>query len=818
MAALSPTQAQTVSVPVVIEPRVILPPSVPVDVPLVPPTRARRAVTLTIPVTDGPRSIGDISVTINPDGSIEFSVLRIVELLAGLLDPAVWKAMQARLVGKPRLSPPDFAESGVSFRYDPQRLELNLEIAGARRAARSLQVSTIDRASYGSFVQPARFSAYLNLRTALNYDYGASGLASPIIAFDGAVRLRGVVVESEADLQTGPGSALVRRQGTRLVYDDPASATRWSAGDLRPVTRGYQSANEIAGLAILKSYPILQPQYVVRPRGDRSFLLDRAATVEVEANGQLVRTLRLDPGSYNVRDLPFGQGSNDIRLSITDASGRRELLRYNLFVAQTQLATGLSEFALYVGVHAPGGASGPSYSSDYAVTGFYRRGLSDYLTLGVNAQADKTTAMVGVEGVVSTSVGSVGWNFSLSQIKGVGTGYAASATFQRQINHGSTGDDLIALAFETRSRNFGALGTVIPDNRFAFEADASYSHSFGTGTFATVNARYSRGRDAQPDLQSYRLSLGRVLNSRATLTAEAQYEKDAQGGRFSGQITLFWRLGRFSSLRSGYDSRSGEARLSYQANHGQGVGAYSLSANLARSSQAATANVSVDYSANRAEIGFSHFGSFAGDLSQSIRQASSLCIATALVMADGAVSIGRPVANSFAIVVPHSSLGPADILVDPGASSYLARSGGWHGGVQSSLGAYAQRTVTIEALNLAPGADIGQGSFSLLPPYRGGYKLVVGSDYNVAVLGRLLNIVGEPLALIAGTATEVAHPERPKLTIFTNRDGKFGLPGFAPGKWRFDMLGDDMLHYVIDVPRAAPNIVRLGDLQPTKDN
>ena len=42
-------------------------------------------------------------------------------------------------------------------------------------------------------------------------------------------------------------------------------------------------------------------------------------------------------------------------------------------------------------------------------------------------------------------------------------------------------------------------------------------------------------------------------------------------------------------------------------------------------------------------------------------------------------------------------------------------------------------------------------------------------------MGKLFGEDGQPVPLVAGTATELDHPERPGITLFTNREGRFGL-------------------------------------------
>ena len=177
--------------------------------------------------------------------------------------------------------------------------------------------------------------------------------------------------------------------------------------------RGFQAAPDIAGISIFRSYSVLNPQQVIRPRGDRTFTLARQSTVEVYVNGQQVRRIQLGPGNYNLRDFPFAQGGNDIRLNVLDDTGRTETLRFNLFLDQTQLGKGLSEFGLYAGVKAPLGLHGPVYSDDWIASGFYRRGISDRMTLGVNFQADDQIQMAGIEAVFGTEIGTIGTQAAL---------------------------------------------------------------------------------------------------------------------------------------------------------------------------------------------------------------------------------------------------------------------------------------------------------------------------------------------------------------------------------------------------------------------
>lgn len=778
-----------------------------------------RPITLTVPVKDGGIYLGDIQLTILADDTIELPAQRLIDLLANVLNPDTIRALQAMSATNASLTPADFDASGVQLRYNPQTLELNLVIAAERRGTRTVLVSPLERERIGTFAPPADFSTYLNIRGALDYLHagGDTGFATPIFALDGATRIGGIVAEGEAIWQPGAAGVDFQRLGSRLVFDDQANLVRWTAGDLRTISRGFQSAPDIAGISLFRSYSVLQPQQIIRPRGDRSFRLDRPSTVEVEVNGQIVRRLQLAPGNYDLRDFPFTQGANDIRLSVLDDAGRTELLRFNLFLDQSQLAKGLSEFGLYAGVLNPLGPHGPRYSDDWAVTGFYRRGITDRLTLGANFQADKRSRMGGAEFVVATPLGSFAGNFSLSDIRGYGTGHAATVTFQRLIQRRDGQADSLTLFAETRSRRFGPMGVFNPDNQFSAEFGGGYSHAFNDRLYAGFDGRYSIGRGAQPDLHSYRITSGYRISDSASLTVDARWERDGAGSRIGALASLVVRLGRYSSVRADYDTRDNRVRASFQTLHGQGVGSYNITADVERSDRGSGFNFNGNYYANRAELGLSHFGIFEETFGARISQRTSLRFGTSLAVADGVFSVGRPIYDSFAIVKPHRTLAGANVVVEPTPFGFTANSGMLQAGTHPSLSSYAERTVTVDAPDAPAGADLGQGSFRLLPPYRSGYKLVVGSDYFVTAIGRLVDADGEPVSLVTGTATELAHPDRPPVPVFTTRDGRFAAAGLAPGRWRIEMLDARKSTYIITIPADTRGLVLLPELQAGKD-
>ncbi len=775
-----------------------------------------QAVRLTISAKDGPVLLGDIPVVVTPDDRLRLPTSRVLDLLSELIAADQLEAIRASLLGRREVSADELARTGLALRFDYQRLELQFLIPSEMRASRTVQVSALDRARIGEFQQPEDVSAYVNVRGALDYvsDGPVDGFADPTFFLDGAARLGDVVLESEAFWQPGANGTDFQRQGSRLVYDDTQNIFRLTLGDLQPVARAFQVTPNMAGVSIARSYSALRPQQIIRPRGNRSFLLERPSTVEIYVNGSLARRVQLNPGNYDLNNFPYTQGANDIRVNIVDDSGREESLRFNIFLDQTQLAKGVAEFGVYAGVRAPLGQSGPDYQDDFVFTGFVRHGVSDLLTLGANLQADKDSQMGGIEAVIGTQVGTFSGNLAVSHVDGLGEGWAGTFSFQRLFQRPQGYADSLNLFVETRSRKFAPISVLLPNNPFEFEVGGGYSHALNDRSYIGFDARFSKGRSGFTDQHNYRISAGYRVNDRISLTAETRYEKNSFRDEVSAFVSLNIRLGGFSSVRMQYDTRDNRARASFQTLQGQGVGSFNLSADVERSDFGSGFNFSGNYYSNFGEFGLAHLGDFAGDFGNSQSQRTTLRMATSFAFAGDGFAIGRPIYDSFAIVKPHEKLKGARILIDPTPGGHVAETEPFGTGIHPSLNSYSERTITVDAPEAEAGTDLGTGSFRVMPQYRSGYLLIVGSDYSMTAIGTLLDRDGAPVSLAAGTITELGKDEPITYEIFTNREGRFGVPGLAPGKWRLQMLDENRSSAVIEIPdEPDTNIVRLGTVR-----
>lgn len=773
-----------------------------------------RTMTIVSPLKDREIFLGDVEINISADDAVEVSVAQVFELLARTLDAAAVEPL--RPLAEPGIFAPLswFAERGMPITFDARALELSIAIPASARGRRTIGLADLDRTTFGDFSEPEAFTAYLNLFAAADYVHkspSGTGFGDPLILMDGAARLNGFVLEAEGTVEGDNG---FNRDGTRVVYDDVSRLNRWVVGDLQPQSRGFSGVQDIAGVSVSRTYALLDPQRNVAPRGGRTFTVGRDSTVEAFVNGRSVRTIRLSPGTYDVSDFPFVQGSNDVELVIMDDTGQREVVSFSLFIDRTQLAPGLSEYAFYSGVRSSRLGDSIDYSDEFAASGFYRYGFSESLTLGANFQYSESASLVGGEAVWGSEFGTLGGDVAFSHLDNGGSGWAINTSFERVIQGIEGGASLLA-TIEARSRRFGSGGLAVPDNPYLFNSSLGLNRSFGNSSFVGGQFRYAKARDGFEDERSIRLTYGRRISSQMNVIMDADW---GDGGFVDGasfRIALVRRIGERGSARAEYDSGSERGRLGYQASGGQGVGAWSASGNLDVGSDTYGLNGSASYAANRADLGVAHATAYSQVADEISDQRTSFRASTGIAFAGGQFAVGRPVSDGFVIVRPYAGAREVTIEVEPSPDGYHARSGALGPALYGQVSAYSPRTVIYDAANAPPGFDVGQGSLRLLPPYRAGYLVTVGSDYGVTAVGRLLNAEGEPLTLIAGMAIEQGGEGR-RVEIFTNRQGAFGASGLKAGQWRIEMPGDRPLVYNLIVPETPDGIARAGDLRPVQ--
>ncbi len=806
-----------------------------------------RTIEMVVPLNYRSFYLGDLPVRLTPQQEVEVARDDLLRSVKELLRSEALKALGAAGGNGARVTLSALRANGFDFRFDPgavsvifsptldQKVEGNISVE-ARRGAQTDSPNA---------AKPAAFSAYLNLRSAVDYveqsPVGNEGLKAPRLDLEGAARWKSIVVEAEATFEPDDASVFgdtgegFKRRGTRIVRDFEEEAVRASAGDVYPVGTSFQYTPDLLGISIERSYSKLQPGRNIRSTSRRSFRLERTSTVEVQVNGLTVRRLRLDPGDYNLSDLPISTGLNDVTLLIEDDVGHTQRLDFSLFQDNDLIDPGLAEWAFSAGVPSQFENGEPAYdTSDLFATGYYRRGLTENLTGEAHLQGNMETAMGGFGALLGTPAGLFSVEGAASFDKDGGWGAAFSGDYSlANIKDAAGRRHSIRLSASAQTPDFsrpapkfggsGDIGRKVDPEWL--DLSAGYGTELPFQISAFLSAGYGFGRDAQGDSYHADLSFSRPLGHEVSLGLSGGiYETQCGGDDLSMMLRLQYRPDRDSSLAAVYDSRNQRSSLSYNRQSGQGVGSWQTSIDVAQDGPAATngawtteddaiVNGAIHYTGNRANVSLFQDASLAGANASDIDQRTSLRLETAIAYADGHVAVGRPVSDSFAIIAPYAGLADKEISIGKEAYGYTAETDFLGPALLPSISPYTLNRVEFDVADLPPGYDLGDGLFDLVPEHRSGYALQVGSQYTVTALGTLKDAEEKPLALLTGTATEEAKPDK-TVELFTNRAGRFTAQGLAPGKWTIEMATEPKTRFSLVIPKDTVGLYRAGELRP----
>ncbi|MGH6816049.1 MAG: hypothetical protein ACREC6_10110 [Hyphomicrobiaceae bacterium] len=564
-------------------------------------------------------------------------------------------------------------------------------------------------------------------------------------------------------------------------------------------------------------------------------------------DGAIVRRIRLSPGEYNLSDLPLKPGANTVVLHIEEDTGQRRTLEFTMFSDRKLLAVGIDEWQLAAGARSRQNDGDwrtrffgqPEYLWDSPVlTAFYRRGLTEAMTGEAHIQGDRDVVMGGAGTVWQSAVGLFAVDGALSYHGDYGLGFAVGASYDLLNVLGWDGyRRSYRLSGEYRSDDFANVGTSHPHRDTWLSLAALYSQELPWDMSGSLSLRYAfSGHYARFDDDSWNVDLSLSKRLTAALSASFSVGYGDKGHRtyttcgsceshsrdddtgLHAAFRLLYRVDDKSSLAASYDTRNEVGHTTYARNEGSGVGAWNAVVDVAHDQR--HEGGSVGYIGNRAEVSLSHVSRIDGiDVvygrfdPRSAEQRSSLRVESGIAFADGAWAFGRPVRGSFAIVDGHANLQGKEVTVGT-RDSEIAHSGWFGPALVPDIAAYSSRSVQFDVPDLPLGYDLGAGAFDFFSPYKAGFRLTVGSDYTVSALGTLVDRDDKPIPLLAGIAYEPDKKDGPKVQLFTNRVGRFGAQGLAPGRWIVEMPTEPVTKFVLVVPGGTIGLFNAGTLKP----
>ncbi len=766
------------------------------------------------PLTLDGKYLGDLSGAVDVNGGGVVDAVRLLDLLKPLLEPGLYGRVRARIAGQERVDMADLSTVGVTLSFDPLSLAFVLGLGASGRSKNDISFRRQEVPDPATFTQPATLSAGINATLVQRYDHDAGRLGPREGAFDliaNAGGFGGVTLTAGADWDgnSGSGGSTFRRREARLTKDLFGPAVRLTAGEYTPLIQGFQGAQRLLGFSAARAYSTIRPFQNIRPSGRRQFILDRESFVEVEVNGIIVERLRLTPGPYSLSDFPFGQGASAVRLLIDDEVGRHEIAVFDVFGGDELLDPGVVDFGVSGGVLETGRLT---YGSSPGISGYLRKGISDRLSLGINAQATGRRGQIGGSATFGSVLGLIAVEAAASKDTRRNTsGLALSLDYRRDFSVWALNDFRLLANVERISRNFSDAFTPRPSNDESLRAAAQITGNVRNFNL-TLGGALIRGRDTAPDRRSYSFSIGRNVG-RFGVSVSLGREETRLGrtnNRFG--LALTTNFGRRLTATARYDSTSGLRELGISRPSTGELNDISGSINVSEDGGRRTISGQARYLNNLFESELTYNRLFAKRVGGATSQDSLFRVSTFVGYADGKVAMGRPVRDAFLIASVDPTLRGSKVALTDIGGRVIARAGPLRTALVPIPRAYGVSRFELAVDPLPTGYDLGTGLAEVFPGYGSGYRYNVGSAASHTVLGILMGPAG-PLALISGTVEPVEPDTRKAAHVrpfFTNRSGRFVADGMAPGRYRI-LVGGKTIG-TIAIPPKTSGIIDAGTI------
>jgi len=720
------------------------------------------------------------------EGQAQNSVIAELDLLAG------------QFVTAERLS-----DIGLDAKFDPRSLALDVKVPPEQSVERSFSLRNEPLERTGNELAPANFAAFLNIRggytfaDSFNEDFGGDD-GPATVGLDLGVKVGGfdgVALRSSWTYDQDLNGKFVRNF-TQIIHDDYDSAVRYTLGDLTITSREFQAQPAIAGLSIERRFTDIQPFRFLQPGGREQFLLREDATVDVLVNGSVVQTLRLNPGRYNLEDFPLLNGTNNVQLRILNDLGEERFIEFDLFFAGQALEVGLSEFGVNVGVRSEFTEDGGfDYSDDPIATGYYRFGATSWLTPEVGVQLSEEVQSFSLGAVLATPLGAIDFSAAASESEESGFGYAAGVQYTARIPFGEDviRFDLAATKFSEDYRTIDQIGPL--DLRHDVSVRVGLPLPFKT--FGSVGLRYADFAGREDDL-ILGATIGRNFGPVSVfgsidLTLSGPTESRAL-------ISVTTRFGKQGAARASVNPYDGSASFELANVPQQFVN--DVGWRFAGQRQADGGGLiegELSYRGNRFEARATHQFATQDDFTQFSGSRTNISAGTAVVFADGDLSLSRLVIENFAIVKRHKSLFDSDVLLGQVNDRYVAKTDALGAAVLNELNSYVARDVQVDLANRPQGYTLEKDRFSVFPGVLDGYSIEVGDADYITIITRLVGPDGSVLSRVGGEAVLQDGPDAGRtVPLFTNSDGRMVLVRLREGRYLLRLFGSE-LTAVIDV-------------------
>jgi outer membrane usher protein FimD/PapC len=611
---------------------------------------------------------------------------------------------------------------------------------------------------------------------------------------------------SDAAYSKTPAERRLVRLSTNLTRDRREDLQRLVFGDLSASSGDLGTGVNLGGFGFSKVYRI-DPYFLRYPLAGVGGMVSLPSEAQVYLGGTRIRTEKLPPGQFELKNISSLGGRSDVTVVIKDPFGREQRIVYPFYFAETLLEKGLHEYSYNVGfLRRKFGEESDRYGP-IAFSVFHNYGVSDRVTLGGRGEGTGDGANLGPQAAFRVGdAGIVALSIAGSARRDGRLGAAGEATHTFQGGAVST-----RILLKGVSRDYAVAAEGVQGSTDSVRYEAAAGAGYGTprlGTFS-IDADFL-ARHAGTARRILTASYSRNIGWNVSVTGSF---RNVREGETVNEVMLGvnYYPGRDLSIAASYREADGVRTETVQARKnlpaGEGWG-YNVSVDRMESAalSSTAVNPSAQYNAR--------FGSYAAEYRGERIDGGGgngivrLSAYGGVAFVGETIGFSRPITDSFGLV----TVGSLEGIRVYHNNQEMGRTDGRGKLFLPSLGSYYENQISIADKDVPIEYSLREVLKVVSPPLRSGSRIPFEVKRFQAVTGTLgsrRDGVWKPAEYV-----EVRLPAEGKEIAFpTGKGGEFYVEDLGPGT-HVASVEQEGIHCLFEmtVPATVDLIVDLGRL------